>query len=100
MVLTNEWAGYSRLREDSFCHKTVKHSKRCVNPKNGVYTQGIERAWVEGKAIMKRHRRTTNLLQSHLDELSRRKRNRDSVTLLISTFWKNVYRVHELSSLE
>ena len=97
VIMTDEWSGYSKLSEDGFIHRTVKHSKWFLNPSDGTNTQEIERLWVEGKAILKRHRRPNYLLQSHLDELAWRKRHRNCSESLISRFWRDVHRVHGLS---
>ena len=95
-VVTDEWAGYRRLCDDGFLHKTVNHSQWFVNPADGFHTQGIERMWVDGKAILKRHRRPTALLQSHLDEVAWRKRYRDCDRTLLSCFWDDVRRTQQL----
>ena len=40
---------------------------------NGTHTQGIERAWIDAKALYKRSRGNRKLLQGHLDEAAWRK---------------------------
>ena len=84
VVQTDEWAGYARLREDGYRHETVNHSGWFIYPNTGVHTQGIERLWVDAKSIMKRHRHTTPLLQSHLDTVAWRRRNESGSLSLIS----------------
>ena len=98
VIQTDEWKGYSKLSQDGFIHRTVNHSRWFVNPRTGVHTQGIERLWVDAKAVMKRHRHATPLLQSHLDELSWRRRNSDFSCTLVSCFWRDVNAVHGLPS--
>lgn len=70
VVVSDEWSGYSRLEENGYVHETVCHKRSFVNPDTGYHTQGIERAWIEGKAVIKRARYPTINLQAHLDEVS------------------------------
>ena len=53
-VVTDCWQGYSSLTGERFQHETVNHSRNFVNPDTGFHTQAIERAWVKGKAKMRR----------------------------------------------
>ena len=50
-LITDGWGGYNRLCENRYDHRTVNHSKLFVNLASGTQTQGIERMWVDGKAI-------------------------------------------------
>lgn len=100
VIRTDEWSGYSRLTQSGYIHKKVNHSEWFVNPHDGTHTQGIERMWVEGKAILKRHRRPTVMLQSHLDELSWRRRHSESTSTLLTCFWRDVFKVHDLSNIQ
>ncbi len=68
MIVTDEWRGYVRLRENGYTHYTVNHSQNFVNPTTHYHTQGIERMWVDAKMYMKHARHPGPLLQSHLDE--------------------------------
>ena len=95
-IVTDEWKGYGGLCGDGFDHLTVNHSRWFINPMNGANTQGIERLWVEGKAVLKRHRRPTTLLQSHLDEVAWRKRHKTSEATLLSCFWQDVCRLETI----
>lgn len=95
-IVSDEWKGYSRLNEDGYNHLTVNHSKWFVNPDNGVNTQRIERAWVEGKAVMKRHRHASHLFQGHLDELSFKKECKKSGQTVLQNFWPVVQAVHAM----
>ena len=65
---------------------TVNHSENYVDPHTGYHTQGIERAWVEGKAWLKRVRRPNHQMQSHLDEISYRKLRKEVQHSLLSEF--------------
>lgn len=67
-----------------------------VNPENGVNTQRIELAWVEGKVIMKRHRHAYHLFQGHLDELSFKKECKKSGRTVLQNFWPVVLTVHAM----
>lgn len=83
VIVSYEWKGYLPLSSHGFTHYTVNHSKNYVNPVTGKHTQGIERAWVDGKAFLKRTRRPNNQFQSHLNEISYRKLYKDDKNLLI-----------------
>ena len=96
IIETDEWRGYSRLCEDGFIHNTVNHSRWFIDPVSGANTQGIERMWIEAKSIMRAHRRPNHCLQSHLDEVAWRMRNKNSDNTMLECFWKDVARIHEL----
>lgn len=97
-IFTDEWRGYSRLHEDGFIHRTVNHSKNFVNPENGAHTQLIERFWVEGKGVMRRHRKVSQMFQGHLDEISFRRRAKKDCCTVLQMFWKEVSNVHSTST--
>ncbi len=100
VVRTYEWRGCSRPSEDGYIHQKVYHSKWFVDPVSGSHTQGIERMWVDAKSGLREHRRPTHLLQSHLDEIAWRKRNTNSTTTLIESFWRDVRRVFDITNLQ
>lgn len=90
VVVSDEWKGYSRLKENGFVHETVCHKTNFVNPNTGFHTQAIERAWIEGKAFIKRGRYPKNNLQSHLDEVSCRMLRRDHPDGLFTAFMHGI----------
>jgi len=90
IVVSDEWTGYSRLGENNYVHKTVCHKRNFVNPKTGYHTQAIERAWIEGKAVIKRARYPTVDLQSHLDEVSWRMLRKNHNEGLFAAFLRDI----------
>lgn len=86
VIVTDEWKGYAHLTRAGFQHYTVNHSKNFVDPTTGYHTQNIERHWVDSKAWLKRARRPSHLMQSHLDEVSYRKLRRDAKYSLLTEF--------------
>lgn len=100
VVISDAWQGYARLTEEVYCHKTVNHSKKFINAENGAHTQGIERVWVKGKDNLKRHRRHSVLLQTHLDELSWRKRHSNGKYYLIEQLWHDVHATYDLTNYQ
>lgn len=90
LVVSDEWKGYSRLEENGYVHETVCHKTHFVNPNTGFHTQAIERAWIEGKAFIKRARYPTVNLQSHLDEVSWRMLRRNHPDGLFSAFLHDI----------
>ena len=100
-ITTDEWVGYKLVHEDGFVHSMVNYSSWFVNPRNGAHKQVIERIWVEEKTILKKNRRPTHCMQSHLDELSWKRRHRNnSDSTLISCFWRDVQLFHDLTNLQ
>ena len=99
-IVTDQSRGYSKLEEDGFLHKTINHSKWFVDPESGAHTQGIERVQVEGKAILKRHRHPTTLLQEDVDELAWKLRYKDVPQSRLPIFWRDVERVHNLANMQ
>lgn len=53
-IYSDEWAGYKRLSQLGYVHKTVNHSKHFVDPESGVHTQNIESQWNVLKTRIKR----------------------------------------------
>lgn len=90
VVVSDEWKGYSRLEESGFVHETMCHKTNFVNPTTGYHTQAIERAWIEGKAVIKRTRYPTINLQSYLDEVSWRMLRRGHPDGLFSAFMRDI----------
>ena len=99
VIYTDQWKGCSKLHEDGYQHETGNHWSWYLYHQSGIHLQGIVRSWVETKFIMKYHRRPTVLLQSHLDEVARRIRERDEPKSLIECFWRDLRRIHNLSDL-
>lgn len=72
-IVTDEWRAYGRLNSEGSRHETVCHKENYINPETGYHTQGVERAWSDAKAWLKRARYPSRYLQSHLDEIAWRK---------------------------
>ena len=72
-------------------HERVNHTDNYVNQATGYHTQGIERAWHDGKTYMRRARGPRNI-ESHLDEIAWRKKHAENDLLL--TFLQDAVRVH------
>ena len=72
--------------------------KNFVSPDTEFYTQAIERAWQEGRAMWKRNLYPGRRLQSHLDEVSRRllhKDKRSNPVQLMEAFFKDIVRLYD-----
>ena len=91
VVVTDEWRGYNGLSEEGYVHERVNHTENYVNPRTGYHTQGIERSWVEGKALM-RHARFVKKIESHLDEIAWRQLHAGEDILAV--FLRDTVRVH------
>ena len=89
-IVTDEWSGYNRLSELGYDHQTVNHTENYVNPITGYHTQGVERAWVDAKAWLKKVRYPSPFIQSHLDEISWRKYNKGNILGLLHVFLTDV----------
>ena len=89
-IVTDEWSAYNGLSGLGYTHETVNHSENYVNPSTGYHTQGVERAWVDAKAWMKRARYPSEYIQSHLNELSWRKMNQSKANELEAVFFTDV----------
>ena len=97
VVVTDEWAPYNQLNEEGYHHETVNHSENYVNPVTGFNTQGVERSWVDAKAMLKKSRHPSNYLQSHLDEVAWRKMKEGEGGCLIEAFLKDVAKHYKFS---
>ena len=94
VIVTDEWAAYGCLTEAGYEHHTVNHTENYVDPVSGYHTQGIERAWVDAKAWLKRSRYPSHLIQSHLDELSWRKMHDSNPDGVLFAFFVDVAKYY------
>ena len=78
--------------------KKVIHSSNYVDPVTGVHAQGVERQWVEIRALLRRSRGNRKLLQSHMDEQSWREMHRDKMNTmaLFDQIISDIKRVHDV----
>lgn len=76
IFMADESRGHSRLNEESFIRETVNHTLWFIDHDIGARTQRIEHTWIEAKRILKKHRRPTFLLQSHLGKVAWRRLNK------------------------
>ena len=89
-IWSDRWASYNCLISMGFQHATVNHTENFVDPETGVNTQIIERSWKEGKLWLKRVRRPSHLLQSHLDEVAWRMNTKNHPSGLLGAFLEDV----------
>ena len=90
VIWSDEWSSYNLLTAMGCIHNTVNHSEHFIDPITGANTQRIERLWKQGKLWLKRVRRPTTLMQSHLDEVCWRHNNAHHPNLLPGAFLEAV----------
>lgn len=75
----------------------MSHSENYINAATEYHTQGIERAWVDAKAMLKKSRYPLHYLQSSLDEIAWRKMKEGEGFCLTAAFLKDIvkhYKYH------
>jgi transposase-like protein len=65
-IHTDCWKGYIDVKNISFEHKTVNHSKGFVNPLDGTHTNTIEGCWYAIKAQVPVRNRTNSRINLYL----------------------------------
>ena len=86
IIISDEWRGYSGLRESGFQHYTVNHSQNFVNPLfPNVHTQGIESFWSRLKFFFRRNKLRNRVhLKDYLAEFLFREKSVDVFDSLLS----------------
>jgi hypothetical protein len=78
IIVTDGWAGYSKLSRLGYEHKVVNHSKTFVN-KEGFHTNNIEGTWNSVKNRITPRNRNANLIEDKLFEYIWRRKNNDDI---------------------